>query len=154
MIQNTFTILCGLPASGKSTWVQKNKKSNNVIICLDEIRKHIFGHQFHLDSEPWILAIAKTMAKLLLVQNKNIIIDSTNLLPFMRNEWKALATRFKAKINLVYFNIPYETCVERNRNRSKEKRVPLSVMRRMRGLLVEPDFDIEKYDKVIIIKNK
>ena len=35
----TLTIMCGLPASGKSTWIEKYKKPNTDVICPDEIRK-------------------------------------------------------------------------------------------------------------------
>ena len=154
MRKQTLTILCGLPGSGKSTWLQKNKRTDQDVICLDEIRDQIFGHQFHRSAEPWIIAFAKSMARILLSQGRSLVIDSTALLPFIRNEWNAMAKHYGARTEVIYFDIPYEVCVERNRNRERKKRVPISVLKSFRGMLIAPDPDIERYDRVIIIKNK
>ena len=62
-------LMVGLPRSGKSTWVKKKSK-NYVVVCPDRIRKLVFGHQFNRDSEDFVWAYAKSMAKLILEQNK------------------------------------------------------------------------------------
>ena len=62
-------IMCGLPRSGKSTWIRKNK-GDAVIVSPDEIRSDIFGHQFFKNCEPWVWAMAKSMVRLLMGQGR------------------------------------------------------------------------------------
>jgi len=145
-------ILCGLPASGKSSWILKNKKINAVKISLDNIRRDIFGHQFFTAAEPWVLAIAKTFARLLLKQGNNIVIDSTALMRFMRLEWKSIADQYGASTILVYFDVSYDTCFLRNIKRDKSEMVPDETMFRFRDIFQELDPRLEKYNKVIIVK--
>jgi predicted kinase len=42
MKQPLFTVMYGLPRSGKTTWVARNKKKDDIVISSDEIRKEIF----------------------------------------------------------------------------------------------------------------
>jgi predicted kinase len=145
-------ILCGLPASGKSSWILKNKKINAVKISLDDIRRDIFGHQFFNAAEPWVLALAKTFTRLLLKQGKNIVIDSTALMRFMRSEWKSIADQYGASTILVYFDVSYDTCYKRNIKRDKSTMVPDEAMIRLLSIFEKPNLSLEKYNKVIRIK--
>jgi predicted kinase len=148
----TVTLMCGLPGSGKTTWIKNNKKSDTDIISLDDIRHSIFGHQFYRDAEPWILAFAASMAKILLEQKRSIIIDATNLLPFMRNTWRTMAQKYGAKIELVLLDVPLAVCIKRNNTRSKSKRVPITVLKQFNDIFVPPSHKYEPYDKIIIIE--
>lgn len=151
MKQHTLFIMCGLPASGKSTWIEKNQKSK-VVVSLDDIRRDVFGHQFHKNAEPWILALGKTVVKMLLKQRISVIVDATNVMSFMRFEWISLSKEYGAKIILVYFDVPYETCYQRNKLRKKGKRIPASAMKRFHTIFQKPADYFEFYDKVITIK--
>lgn len=150
MKQLTLTIMCGLPGCGKSTWISKNKKSN-VVVSLDDIRRDVFGHQFHKNAEPWILALGKTMVKMLLKQDISVIVDATNVMSFMRLEWISLAKEYKAKTRLVYFDVPYEVCYQRNKQRKKGKRIPVSVLKRFVKIFQKPSDFFEFYDKTITV---
>ena len=148
----TLTIMCGLPASGKSTWAEINKKSNVDIVCPDTIRKEVFGHQFYRDAEPWIWAYAESMTKLLLAQNRNVVIDATNLTYYSRNKWLSIANHYGAVTELVLFRISKETCLKRNSKREKGKRVPQKIIKSFSSVFMEPDgIERNMYDKIIEI---
>jgi len=122
---NTLILMCGLPRSGKSTYVNKYKdKYNAIVICPDEIRFNIFGHQFHKPAEDYIWAIAKTFARLLLSQNKNVIIDATNLTFEARNVWIKLAEEYYVNLKIIWIRTSVEQCVKRNKNSPIGKKLP------------------------------
>jgi predicted kinase len=147
----TVTLMCGVPGSGKSTWIKNNKKSNVDIISLDEIRRSVYGHQYHKDADVWVIAFAKSMAILLLKQNRSIIVDATNVIPFMRNAWRDIADQYGAVTELVLFDIPLKVCKQRNAGRSKDQRVPNKVIERFAKLMTPPS-KYETYDKIIHVK--
>lgn len=155
-----MTIMCGLPASSKSTWINKNKK-NSVVVELDWIRREIFGHQFHYNSEQFVIGMGKSFARMLCSQGKNVIIDSTGLTIGIRNEWVNMAKEYKYKTKIVFIDTPIEECYKRNAKR--EKPVPQEAYDRMINCFQKPikniyrDGDtishfLDKADKIITIK--
>jgi len=135
--------MCGLPASGKNHWIQKYLKKNPdfVVVELDEIRSEIFGHQFHRPAEQFIIGMAKSFCRLLLKQNKNVIINSTGLTEFIRNDWIQLGKLFNADITVVWIRTDLATCYKRNKLRMKNRRVPQKVMKEMLEIFQEPYLD-------------
>lgn len=133
----TLTLMCGIARCGKSTWIEKNAK-NNVVICPDRIRKLIFGHQFHKDAEDFIWAIAKGMAKLILEQGKNVLIDATNVNYYAREQWYRIAKDYKAKIRVVWVKTSLEECKRRNAKSPKGDKLPAGVLDRMASMFENP----------------
>ena len=144
-------IMMGLPACGKNTWILKNKKSH-IVVELDWIRKEIFGHQYHLNSEPYILATAKSMVLLLLSQNKDIIINATNLVAQFRNEWVNMAKKYDYNTKVVFLDTHWKKCYARN-NKRKGDKVPDEVIERMGLILQRPTVTLDKADKIVIVKD-
>jgi len=132
--------MCGLPRSGKSTWIKENAK-NDVIVCPDRIRKLIFGHQFHKDAEDFVWAYAKGMAKLLLEQGKNVLIDATNLNYPTRDQWYRIANSYNAKIRVVWIKTSLKECKERNEKSPKDERLPEKVLEGMTTIFQNPTED-------------
>jgi len=131
------TLMCGLARSGKSTWIGKHSK-NNVVICPDRIRKLIFGHQFHKNAEDFIWAYARGMARLLLEQNKNIIIDATNLNYGARSQWYNIAEEYKAKIIVVWVKTSLRKCLVRNNKSPEDEKLPSDVLKKMEMIFEDP----------------
>ena len=42
---NKLTLLIGIPGSGKTTYANKNKKENEIILSSDTIRQELFGNE-------------------------------------------------------------------------------------------------------------
>lgn len=139
--KNTLIIMCGLPASGKNTWIKDFLKKNSAdytVVELDEIRSEIFGHQFHRPAEHFIIGIAKSFARLLLKQGKNVIINSTGLTQAIRNEWISMGEEYNCDIKVVWVKTPLKECLKRNNKRSKDKVVPNDVIVSMNNIFQEP----------------
>lgn len=137
MKKNYITVLCGIPASGKSTFIRKYLTkvessiggSKPVVVSLDEIRKLWFGHQFHQNAEEFVVGIGKNMVRMLLNQGYSVVVDSTNITPFFRKSWAMMGNEAGAETRLVIFNTSYKTCLKRNEKR--ENKVPVEVLKRM-----------------------
>ena len=153
MKKPTLTIMSGLPRSGKSTWISKNKTDRDVIVSPDIIRKEIFGHQFHQSAENFIWALTDTFLLLLAQQRKNIILDAVNMTSSIRYKYKRIVEPYDYKIKLVYLNTKLNECLRRNKN-SKDKKVPSDVIINMNTgfSFLRPPYD-DEFDEIIEIKN-
>ena len=139
--KTTLIIMCGLPASGKNTWISDFLKKSSVdftVVELDEIRSEIFGHQFHRPAEHFVIGTAKSFARLLLKQGKNVIINSTGLTGFIRNEWISMGEEYNCDIKIVWVKTSLRECLKRNRQRSKYKVVPNDVITSLSRIFQEP----------------
>jgi predicted kinase len=132
----TMTLMVGLARCGKSTYVKKNSK--DVIVCPDRIRKLIFGHQFHKDAEDFVWAYAKGMAKLILEQGKNVLIDATNLNFYSREQWYKIAKDYKAKIKVIWIKTSLKECKKRNAKSPEGERLPEGTLDNMAYMFENP----------------
>lgn len=108
-----MTIMCGLPRSGKSTWVKENKNENEVILSADELRYLIYNQRFWTDGEPMIWAVHGIILKMLLKQGVDIIVDETNVTKSIRSKIIKLVKEYDYEITGIEFNTPKEICKER-----------------------------------------
>jgi len=90
---SNIQIMCGLPRSGKSTWIKSNK-TNEVIISADDIRYLVYGQRFWGDGEPLMWSIRGMMLEYLMQQGVNIIIDETNTTKERRKPIIKLAKKY------------------------------------------------------------
>lgn len=78
-------------------------------------------------------------------------VDATNLSPHERRSWVKLANDFGYEAHAVFFDVPPEVCIERNRRR--ERNVPEEVMQRMASKLRPPKFE-EGFAKITVVRLK
>ena len=78
-------------------------------------------------------------------------VDATNLSPHERRTWVKLANDFGYEAQAVFFDVPPEVCIERNRRR--ERNVPEDVMLRMASKLRPPKFE-EGFAKITVVRLK
>lgn len=136
-------ILSGLPASGKTTYMDYlRKESDFVVVSPDTIRYEIFNTQFDKTVEPMVWFTANAMAKLILFQGFNVVIDATNTTVYRRKGWIELAKEMGAETNSVYFNVPLEEVLKRNRERDPDEIVPDEAIERM-----DREFEIPTKDE-------
>ena len=75
--------------------------------------------------------------------------DATNLSAHERRSWIKLAHDFGYEAHAVFFDVPPEVCIERNRRR--ERNVPEDVMQRMAAKLRPPKFE-EGFAKITVVR--
>lgn len=147
--QPKLTILCGLPRIGKTSWIKQNK-GNACIVCPDDIRREMFGHQFHAPANQFVFGIAEGMATLLLKQNHDVIIDATNINAASRASWSRIANNCKAQSELIWIYAskdPVENfcaCLEHNYLSPKYQQVPIDALLKMAMYFSPPDGFMEE----------
>lgn len=120
------TVLCGLPGSGKSTWIAQHMADAEVV-SLDDIREE-------LDVEPddnqlAVVVTAYERAKELLRRGQGFVWNATNVSRLLRGRVIDVAAAYKARVRVVYLEPPIPLIRERNRGRAKH--VPERVWDRM-----------------------
>lgn len=143
-------LVCGLPGSGKSTYLSQFEHNTNCnVISRDKIRFAIlqddeayFSHEEEVCKNLWN-KINESLAA-----NKNTYVDQTSLNPESRSYLLKHITSHYDELIAIWFNIPEQICLQRNENRQNTKAyVPRGVIRRMSYQFVPPYLD-EGFDKI------
>ncbi|MEO1290936.1 MAG: AAA family ATPase, partial [Chloroflexota bacterium] len=129
----TVTLMSGLPASGKDTWLVENK-ANTPIISLDKIREQL--NVKPTDNQSQVVITAKEQARQYLRQQQDFVWNATNLTRRMRSQLIDLFTDYKARVEVIYLEVPFKTIIERNQDRKDS--VPIDVLRKMAQILDVP----------------
>ena len=139
----------GLPGSGKSTWF---KRHNILPLSSDMVRILLFDDVTEQRYQDLVFSTLRSMlrARLLAKRPWNYV-DATNLSPHERRSWIKLAHDFGYESHAVFFDVPPEVCIERNRRR--ERNVPEDVMMRMANKLRPPKFE-EGFAKITVVRLK
>jgi len=94
----------------------------------------------------------RSMLKARLIARRPLnYVDATNLTPHERHSWIKLAKDYGYDVQAVFFDVPVEVCLERNRRR--ERMVDEEIMRRMAAKLKPPTFE-EGFSKVTVVRVK
>ena len=150
-------MMCGIPASGKSTVARNLQKSigNTPIVSMDDIRVYLFGtRKCQKQGElVYSLSISKTIR---LLQKQDVVIyDATNRTKEKRKEIaEYIQERVKCIIYCVYMATPFDTAIERNKNRDKNIQVPGKVIHRMFCTLEPPTKEEKYFEKIYVIEPK
>jgi predicted kinase len=148
-----LVMLCGIPCSGKSTYVNKLKKipywENAVVLSTDAYIEKVAQENNTTYSEIFEDCIDEATRQLEIAfieakdKGKNIIYDQTNLSIKARKKKLAKLPSIYAR-GVVYFDISLEEALRRNENR-EGKYIPKSVLKRMYHQFevptLEEDFD-------------
>lgn len=147
---SNLIIMCGLPASGKSSYAKGVKKS--IIISTDDIREEINGNASIQDNGNLVFETAFNRIKENLIQNKykNVVFDATNINYKKRTDIVNRFRKYADKIICYFVYADYEECLERNSKR--ERKVPEEVIKRMYYNFYVPQF-FEGFDDIIFENN-
>lgn len=148
-------LLCGIPASGKSTWIRSQLIPGAEWISRDNVRfaivsenEEYFSHEDEV-FDTFINYINQTLEK---DNIHTIYIDATHLNQRARD--KVLRKVYKDNIeelNCICFDIPLETCIARNSLRVGRAKVPETAIRNMFKVYQMPNKTIENFDHIIVI---
>lgn len=112
MDRQTMIVMCGLPRSGKSTYVDGHF-SNFQIVCADDIRLAL-GTQFDEKLENFVWGVHNTMIRAHLERGYNVVIDSTNTTIHTIERYSNLAREYDYRFIIDVIVTPIEECLKRN----------------------------------------
>lgn len=108
------TVMCGLPASGKDTWVAEHRKGLPVV-SFDDARAELGLRHGENDGRAAHFAIDK--AKELLRKKQAFVWNATHLSQQMRDRTLDLLYAYHAEVELVYLEQPRRELFRRNSRR-------------------------------------
>jgi predicted kinase len=139
----------GLPGSGKTTWF---KRRGVTPLSSDLLRTLLFDD---IAEQRWQGLVFSTLRSLLrarlIAKMPWNYVDATNLSPHERRQWIKMAKSFGYDVQAVFFDVPLEVCLERNKRR--ERTVSEDVMKKMAERLRPPDFK-EGFSKITVVRVK
>ncbi len=139
----------GLPGSGKSSWFRRH---NIIPLSSDLVRGLLFDNPTEQRYQDLVFSSLRSLLRARLIAGRPMnYIDATNLSPRERHSWIKMARDFGYEAHAVFFDVPAEVCMERNRKRARN--VPDEVMHRMAQKLRPPKFE-EGFAKIIVVRLK
>ena len=85
-------IMTGTSRSGKTTWVNANRKGR-AILGRDDLRR-VMGMEYIFEAEPMIRTIFEYMVRCVACRRQDIIIDECNLTADSRMKWLGIAAEY------------------------------------------------------------
>jgi predicted kinase len=139
----------GLPGSGKTTWF---KRRGVTPLSSDLLRTILFDDITEQRYQGLVFSTLRSLlrARLIAKMPWNYV-DATNLSSHERRQWIKMARSFGYEVQALFFDVPLEVCMERNRRR--ERSVQEDVMRRMAEKLRPPSFK-EGFSKIVVVRVK
>lgn len=110
----TVTLLSGLPASGKSTWVEQ-LGGDMPVVSYDDLREE-FGFKHGQGTGTIVHAADDRMREHLRAQ-RPFVVNATHLSRQMRSRTLDLVRQYGGQIQVMYFEAPKEELLRRNRQR-------------------------------------
>ncbi len=124
----------GLPGSGKSTSLARLGVN---AISSDEIRRLIIDDPHDQTINARVFSIVRYLVRQrIAVGRAATYVDATHLTPWERRPYVKMAQRYGCKLDALYFDVPLDVCIERNRGR--QPMVPEDAIRAMARRLIPP----------------
>ena len=129
-----IVITVGLPGSGKSTYLKRRGVN---AISSDEIRHLIADDSEDQSVHAQVFATIRYLIRQRIAVGRVVTyVDATHLTRWERRPYVRLARKYGCEVEAIFFNVPVETCVRRNRRRGRV--VPEEVIRAMAELMEPP----------------
>lgn len=123
-------VLCGLPASGKSTYAKElAEKYNANIHASDSIREELSGDINNQNINDLVFKTLHRRIKEDLANGKSCIMDATNINYKRRMAFLQELNKIPCEKICILMATPYEECLKNNANR--DRKVPEEVIERM-----------------------
>lgn len=141
-----IVLLVGLPGSGKSTWAEGKLG----VLSSDALRELLADHPDNQNIHARVFRVLRDLLKHRLELKRPVTyVDATNLTPYEREPYFKLAQLFDCKVEAVFFDVPIDECIRRNRERQRV--VPDEVIRKMADRLIKPSAK-EGFSRVQVIR--
>lgn len=114
--RSKVTIMSGIPASGKSTWIKENLGDQDVI-SLDALRDEMKIKPS--ENQGRVIQRAREMAREHLREGRSFCWDSTSISRDLRDQLIGLMSSYRARVKIAYMDMTLAEALERNRGRSR-----------------------------------
>jgi predicted kinase len=111
---NEVFMLCGLPGTGKDTWVD-TYAADLPVVSLDALRRDM-GVSFK-DNQGKVIQAAQEQAKVYLRKQQSFVWNATNITRQNRKKLIDLFSQYRAKTTIVYLPKPLPVVLKQNRER-------------------------------------
>jgi predicted kinase len=139
----------GLPGSGKTTWFGRRGVTP---LSSDLLRNILFDDVEEQRYQGLVFSTLRSLLRARLIARMPWnYVDATNLSIHERRQWIKMAKSFGYEVQAVFFDVPLEVCLERNRQRDRS--VSEDVMRKMADKLKPPLFE-EGFEKITVVRVK
>jgi putative nucleotidyltransferase with HDIG domain len=129
----TVTLMAGLPASGKDSWLARHRPGLPVV-SLDDLRS--LHDVAPTDDQGEIAQLAREACREHLRAHRDFAFNATNILRQTRKRWIDLFADYGARVEIVYLEPPLPTIISQNERRSNP--VPRKVLDRLIEKLEPP----------------
>lgn len=149
-------VMCGVPGSGKSTFVNINiHPDTDVHVSRDACRfRLVKPNEEYFSKEKEVFKFFIDLIDAGLKNGYNVYADATHLNTASRNKLLNSITEKPTSIEAIVLKIPLETCLERNRLRKGLRFfVPEDTIKKMYNRFTIPTFN-ERFDKIHIIEER
>jgi predicted kinase len=147
--KGVVVLAIGLPGSGKTTWF---KRRGVTPLSSDVLRSILFDDITEQRYQGLVFSTLRSLLRARLIARMPWnYVDASNLSPHERRQWIKMAKGFGYDVHAVFFDVPVEVCLERNRRR--ERQVKDDVVKRMAEKLKPPTFE-EGFSKITVVRVK